>query len=185
ILLEPVAVVKHEADKALLGTTSSIALRPAPGGKDTPHIAGEGESHFVEGLSRFVEILDLDTVIGVDAAALWYVQVVVAKTVIVGDDVHPGSRSPLDLSTQPLPRIGRGVRLPSIDEPRLDFQVGGGENLHSQSLEKPWRVGRNIRRLVGPIIKVVIAEEADVRHEDARVNVDPIQQIGRASWRER
>src|ERR1035441_9842556 len=97
ILLEPVAVVKHEADKALLGTTSSIAVAAYPAAKFTTHIAGEGESHFVEGLSRFVEILDLDTVIGVDAAALWYVQVVVAKTVIVGDDVHPGSRSPLDL----------------------------------------------------------------------------------------
>ena len=127
--------------------------------------------------SRFVEIFDLDAVVGVDAAALRYVEVVVTKAVIVGNDVHPGPRGPLDLSSQTLSRIGRGVGLPSIDNPRLDLQMGRGENLDPQALEKPWRVGGNIRGLVGPVIEVVVAEQADVGHENSRVDVDPVQRV--------
>src|SRR5208282_4155935 len=90
---------------------------------------------------------------------------------------YPGSRGPLDLPTQTLPRIGRSIRLPSIDEPRLDFQVGSGENLHSQSLKKPWRIARDIGRLISPVIGVLITEQTDVRQENSCVDVDSVQSV--------
>src|SRR5208337_4403059 len=171
------AVVKHVADKTLLGTSRRITVTAHAAAKFATHIAGERKRHFVEAVSRFVEILDLDTIVGVDAASVRYVEIVVAKPVVVGNDVHPGSRRPLDLSPQTLSRIGRGIRLPAIDDPGFDLQVGRGENLYPQALEKPWGVGGNVRRLIGPIISVVVAEQANVGQENASVDVDPIQRI--------
>ncbi len=53
----------------------------------------------------------------------------------------------------------------------------GREDLHPYAIEKPWRVGRNVRRLVGPVIEVVIAEESDVRHKDSGIDVDSVQRV--------
>src|ERR1700683_3565505 len=51
------------------------------------------------------------------------------------------------------------------------------ENLYPHAIEKPWSVGGNVRGLIGPIIEVVVTEQADVRHEDSRVNVDSVQRV--------
>src|SRR5208283_3817859 len=50
-------------------------------------------------------------------------------------------------------------------------------NLDADAFEKPGRVGRNVRRLVGPVIVVVIAEQADVGHENSSVDVDSVQRV--------
>src|SRR6202044_2776492 len=63
----------------------------------TTHVAGEGECHLVQSFFRPVVILDLDAVVGVDASPVRYVEIVVAESVIIGDNVHPGSGSPFDL----------------------------------------------------------------------------------------
>ena len=55
--------------------------------------------------------------------------------------------------------------------------MGVGKNLHPQAIEKPRRVGGNVRRLVSPVVKVVVAEQADVRQENARIDIDPIQGV--------
>ncbi len=112
-----------------------------------------------------------------DPSAVRDIEIVVPEAVVIGNNVHPRSRSPLDLPAQSFPRIGRPVRLPSVDEPRLNLQVRRGEDLNSQAIEKPRRVRRNIGRLVSPVIKVVIAEKPDIRHENSRVDVDPVQRI--------
>src|SRR5208282_5569808 len=109
-----------------------------------------------------VVILDLDAVVGVDAAAIRDIEVVMTEAVIVGDDVYPWSGSPLDLPAETFPRIRRSVRLPAIDDPRFDLEVRGRENLDANTLEKPRCIGGNVRRLISPVIEVVIAEQADV-----------------------
>ena len=73
--------------------------------------------------------------------------------------------------------IGRAVRLPTIDEPGLDFEMLSRENLHAYAIEEPRRVRRDVRGLIGPIVEVVIAEQAYVGHEDSRIHVDPMQDI--------
>src|SRR5208283_3556103 len=124
-----------------------------------------------------VVVFDLDTIVGMDAAAILYVQVVMAETIVVGNDVHPWKWRPLDLAAQAFSRIGGTVGLPSVDDPRLDLQVGTGKYLDSHTFKKPWRIGRNVRRLIRPVVVVVITEQADVRHENSGVDVDPVQHV--------
>ena len=69
------------------------------------------------------------------------------------------------------------IRLPAVDEPRLDLQMVGGEPLDSHAVEEPWRVGRNIGRLIGPVIEVVITEQADVGDEDTGVDVESVMHV--------
>ena len=141
-------------------------------------IAREGERHLVDAeLAGFVVILDFDAVVGMDAAAVRSIQVIVAKTIVIGDDVHPGKRSVFNLPSEALPRIGRRVGLPSVDDPRLNLQMVRGENLYSHALEKPGRVGGNVGGLVGPVIEVVVAEQTDVGHEDSRIDVDSVHSL--------
>ena len=51
------------------------------------------------------------------------------------------------------------------------------KNLHAHAVEKPRRVRRHIRRLVRPIVEVVVAEQPDVRHENARIDVYPVHPV--------
>src|SRR5208283_3677348 len=102
IFLEPGAIVKHEANEALLRTARLIAVTAHAATKFAPHIAGKGERHLVERLSRPVEIFNLNTIVGVDAPAVWDIKIIVTQAVIVGNDVDPWSWRPLDLSAQSL-----------------------------------------------------------------------------------
>src|ERR1700723_3447143 len=96
------------------------------------HISGEGECHLVEKLLWLVVILDLDTVIGMDAASVRNIQIVIAEAVVIRDDIYPRLRRPLDLPADSFPRIRRAVRLPTVNQPWLDLQMSGGKNLNSQ-----------------------------------------------------
>ena len=73
--------------------------------------------------------------------------------------------------------IESSVRLPPISEPRLNLQVFGGKNLDPDPVKKPRRVRRNVRRLVGPVIKIVIAEQANVGHKDARIDIETMLHV--------
>src|SRR5208282_4330244 len=46
--------------------------------------------------------------------------------------------------------------------------------LDPNAIEKPWRIGRNVRRLIGPVIEVVITEKTDVGNEYSRVHVESV-----------
>src|ERR1022692_1610504 len=69
------------------------------------------------------------------------------------------------------------IRLPSVDNPRLNLQLVSGEPLDAQSIEEPRRVGGHERRLIGPVVEVVIAEQANVRDEDSGVDVEPVVDV--------
>src|ERR1017187_4987286 len=73
--------------------------------------------------------------------------------------------------------IELGVRLPSVDDPGLDFQLVGGEPLNAQAIEEPWRIGRHKRRLVGPVIEVVVTEQANVRDKNPGIDVEPMADV--------
>src|ERR1022692_5066122 len=70
-----------------------------------------------------------------------------------------------------------GVRLPPVDKPGLDLQLIGGEELNARAVEKPRRVRGNIRRLVSPVIEVVVAEQTDVGDENSSVYVQAVKQV--------
>ena len=177
IPVKPEAVVPHPADKALLGPALLIAVAAHTGTILATQVAGERKCHLVEGIFRFVVVLNLDAVVGVNATAALDEEVILAHTVIVGNDVDPGLRRPFNLPSDTGRVIGRSVRLPAIDEPGLDLQVRGRKNLHTHTVKEPGSVGGNIGWLVSPIVEIVVAEQADVRHEDSRVDIDAVQHV--------
>src|SRR3984957_6116289 len=182
-MVEPPPVVEHVAEKALFerndladrvlqiggAVHSSAALATS--------IAGQRERHLVQEAFRMVVILYFDTVVGVISSAGRNAQSVGSSPVIVGETGEPAGGAIQDLPAKSEPAIESGVRLPAVDDPRLDLQLCGGKYLNTQAGEKPRSVRRNIRRLIGPVIKVVKAEEAYVREEDTGIDVDPMQRI--------
>src|ERR1700743_3309685 len=73
--------------------------------------------------------------------------------------------------------IRPAIGLPAIDEPWLNLQLVCGKPLYPQPIEEPRCIRRNKRRLVGPIIKIVITEESDVRNKDAGIHVQSVIHI--------
>src|SRR5215469_4672641 len=67
-----------------------------------------------------------------------------------------------------------GVSLPSIDEPRFDLQFVGGEPLQAHAVEIPGSVGGYKGGLIGPVVEVIEAEQADIGGEDSGVQVEPV-----------
>ena len=57
------------------------------------------------------------------------------------------------------------------------FQVLCRPPLDAQSVEEPGGVGRYERRLVGPVVEVVVAEQSDVGHENTQVDVQAVVHI--------
>src|SRR5579859_7708514 len=51
------------------------------------------------------------------------------------------------------------------------------EPLQANAIEEPRRVRRYVRRLIGPVVEVVIAPQADVAEEDAGLQVDAAVRI--------
>src|SRR5262249_51402335 len=133
-------------------------------------VSGKRKGHLVEKVLRTVVIFDLYAVVRVDASAaklaVAVAQRIFTHTVIVGDQGEPGRRTPQNLSAQARLAAQPAVGLPSVDDPRLDLQLVRGEPLDPDAVEEPGRVGRNIGRLISPVVKVVVAEQADVGNEN-------------------
>src|SRR5580692_12767778 len=104
-------------------------------------------------------------------------QRVFAHAVGVEDQRNPLLRPIQYLAAEARFRTVPAIGLPAVDDPWFNLQLVRGEPLNSKPVEKPRRVGRNIRRLVGPVVEVVIAEEADVRHKYSGVDVEPVIHI--------
>src|ERR1700732_3848597 len=51
------------------------------------------------------------------------------------------------------------------------------KDLNSKTSEKPRSVGRNIGRLIGPVVELVVTEQPDIRHEDAGIDVDSVERV--------
>src|SRR6266478_9477338 len=67
VVVEPEPVVKHVAQKALLGTFRGIAGTAHSAAMLASHIAGERESHLVQKIFGLVVVLDLNTIVRVIA----------------------------------------------------------------------------------------------------------------------
>ena len=126
---------------------------------------------------RVVVVSDLDTVVGVDALRLGKAQIILSVAILVGDQLEPFFRHPKKLSAQARVAVVLRIGLPSVDEPGFDFQLVGGEPLNAHAVEEPRRIGGNIGRLIGPVIEIVVAEQADVRHEDSGVDIEPVVNV--------
>src|SRR5262249_9052142 len=141
-------------------------------------ITGEREGHFVDKIVRPVVILNLDAVVGMDTrapkSAVASAQSVFSHTIVVKDEREPGRGTPQDLSAQTGFAAQPPVGLPAVDDPRLDLQLGGREPLNAEAVEEPGSIRRYIGWLVGPVIEVVVAEQADIRNENAGIEVQPV-----------
>jgi hypothetical protein len=140
-------------------------------------VAGERKGGFADELFGIVVVLDLDAVIGMVADAARSVECVRAQSVLVPENRKPAIRTPQDLTSNAGAVVEAPIGLPSIHEPRLDLQVLCRIDLDAHSVKEPRRVRRNIRRLVSPIVEVVVAEQTDIGHEDSRVHVDSMQAL--------
>src|SRR5258708_7868036 len=83
-------------------------------------------------------------------------------SVIVEDHRQPLLRTVQYLSSETVMAVEVVIRLPSVDDPGLNLQLVRGKPLDAHSVEEPWCVGGHIRRLVGPVVEVVVAEQTDV-----------------------
>ena len=165
----------HLRREALGVRTYPYWLGPPP--YSQPSIAGDGEGNLVQELPWACHILDLRAVVGVDARASGEAGIVFTQAVVVPDEVQVRLGAPQNLSAQPRLAVVTGIRLPAVDEPRLDLQLRRRELLNAKAVEEPGRVGGDERRLIGPVVEVVVAEQADVGDEDAGVQVEAVVHI--------
>src|SRR6266478_7341903 len=158
VVVKPESVVKHVSQKTLFGALRGISGTANTTAMFTSHITGERESHLVQKIFGLVVVLDLNTVVRVIAYAARGVQRVLPQQVLIAENRQPSVRSIYNLHSKTRPVVESPVGLPAVHEPRFDFQMLGREDLHAHTIEKPWRVGRNIGRLVRPVVELVVAE---------------------------
>ena len=101
----------------------------------------------------------------------------VSAIVVVGGDRDPLLRPPQDLTTDTDAIVELRIRLPPVDDPGLDLQTIGRKHLHAQPVEEPGRIVRCKRRLVRPVLRIVVRKEPDVGHEETGINIDPVPDI--------
>src|ERR1019366_1986665 len=95
----------------------------------------------------------------------------------IAQNRKPSIGPPEDLRADARPVIEAARGLPSVHQPGLDFPVLIGENLYAHAIAEPWRVRRHVRWLIGPVVEVVVAEQAHIRHEDPGLNIDTIHYV--------
>ena len=176
ILVEPDALIRHEADKRLGWRLRRPAAAADAAAKLAPCVEGECHRGLVDERVRFIVVLPLHAVVSVNAFSIGNARRIGAP-VIVRQDRQRAVRSPQDLTADAGGMIELAIRLPPVDDPRLDFEFVARKNLHAHAVEEPWRVRRHVRRLVRPVVELVIAPQADVRHEDAGFDIDPVHLV--------
>src|SRR5262249_61282002 len=108
----------------------------------TASVEREGERRLRDRSLRLIVVLHLDAVVGVETLAVRVTERVSA-VVVVGHDRHRTVRTPQDLAAKPGRVVELSVRLPTVDEPRLDLQLVIREDLYAHPVEKPRRVRRD------------------------------------------
>src|ERR1700730_17524845 len=174
-MAKPEAVVEHEAKEILFWALRGVAVAAHPAAMFASDVAGQRESRLAEKILWPIQILDLDTVVAVVTDTARDSQRLLTQGVLIPEDRKPSMRPPQELQTKSGPTVEPSVGLPSVREPRLDFQVLCRENLDAHAIEKPRRIRGDVGRLIGTIVELVVTEKADVRHEDPRIHVDPMQ----------
>src|SRR6266403_2673893 len=92
VVVKPEPVVKHVAQKALLGTFRGITGTAHSAAMLASHIAGERESHLVQKIFGLVVVLDLNTIVRVIAYAARGVQRVLPQQVLSAANRQPSVR---------------------------------------------------------------------------------------------
>src|SRR5208337_2523059 len=105
-------------------------------------------------------------IVCVDTLDFWQSQVILSVPILIEYELQPLPGHVQNLPSQTHVAVVLVIRLPTVNDPGLDLELVRGKPLNSQSIEKPWCVGRDEGRLINPVIEVVVAEETDVGHED-------------------
>ena len=144
----------------------------------TSQVARKRKSHLVQsGVFRLIEVPHLDAVVRVDARTSRNTQRIGPHPVVVGDDRKPGLRTPQNLPSEARVTVELRVGLPSVDEPRFNLQLVGRKPLDSDTVKEPRRVRRYKRRLVGPVVEIVVAKEPNIGHKNSGVDVQPMVHV--------
>src|ERR1700733_4372906 len=207
VLIEPSAQISHCADEHLLWLSvrsPSMAVDAAGIERAGSHlrretvgivraarcaasvfatgVARDGEGCFIEKVLGLVVKLHLRAVIGVNTraggrAGLLFACIVFAQAVVVEDEVEVSRRTPQNLPAETWLAVVAGIRLPTIDDPRLDFQLCSREPLDAEAVKEPGSIGGDERWLIGPIVEVVVTEKADIGNKDTGINVEAMIHI--------
>src|ERR1700733_754630 len=59
----------------------------------------------------------------------------------------------------------------------VDLQFGGWKPLNAHAVEEPGRVGRHVRGLIGPVVKLVKREQTDIGEENTSVHVEAMLDV--------
>ena len=97
--------------------------------------------------------------------------------VLVAEDLQLTVGPPEDLSAESRPIVEAAVGLPAVDEPWLDLQLGRWKPLHAHAVKEPWRIGGDVRRLIGPVVELIKREQTDVGEEDAGIHVEAVLDV--------
>src|SRR6266849_8194492 len=174
-MVKPEAVIEHETQETLFWALGAIAVATHSSAVFAADVAGQRESRLAEKIFLMVQVFDLDTVIAVVPDTARDSQRLFTQGILISEDRQPSIRPPQDLHPKSRPAVKSAIRLPAINKPWLDLQVLCGENLHAHAVEEPRRIRRNIRRLIRPVVELVVTEQPDVGHEDPGIHVDPMQ----------
>lgn len=175
IAMKPPPVVKHEAQEVLRRTVFSSSASYARAAFATV-IPRERKCHSVQWSMKVLVILPLNTVIFVVARPV-QTHRVLPKSIGVKDEFQIARGPPEDLPTNSWSTVEFTVRLPTIDEPRFDLEFIGGKPLNPRPVKVPWCIRRNIRWLITPVIKVIVAKQTNVRQKEPRLNVDTMLHV--------
>src|SRR5690349_2273695 len=171
IVVEPGPVVEHDALEVLRRRALGILNAADASAALAAEVDGKGESSLVIEAVRMIGILHLKAVIGVEAPPIGNAQKIGA-VIVIRQHRDPFVRPVEYLRSHARRVIEHAVRLPAVDDPRLDLEMLIREDLNTNAVEEPRRIRRYVGRLICPVIKVVIAEQSDVRQEDAGVEVN-------------
>src|SRR5262249_17525629 len=122
---------------------------------------------------RMMVVAQKEAIVRVEADAARMV-LRVGTDVSVEHHVHPLARRAADLISDAGELVELRVRLPAVDDPDLDLEAVGWEDLYARAVEEPGRIVRGERRLIRPILEVHVREQAHVRHEYAGIDIDAV-----------
>ena len=140
-------------------------------------VAGYCHGNLIQCLLWIVIKLNLSAVVGMNSRAPGETGIIFTHSVIIPDEIEVGLGTPENLPAQSSVAIVTGIRLPAVDDPWFDLEFCCREILNAKAVEKPWRVGRNEGRLIGPVVKVVVTEQADIGNEDSGIYVQAVGHI--------
>src|SRR5713226_3808174 len=120
-MVKPEAVIEHETQETLFWALGAIAVATHSSAVFAADVAGQRESRLAEKIFLMVQVFDLDAVVAVVTDTARDSQRLFTQGILIPEDRKPSIRPPQDLHPKSRPTVKSTVRLPSVDEPRLDL----------------------------------------------------------------